>query len=459
MSVPPRFSARLRAWSISLIFVISVLAAASSAQAQLDLNNLIGYAVPTIDEQRYSDVQSAITRFQNGDVRSARELLATAQEKNPELPPPDIILARMYFAANQDERGRATLETAVSNVPNDPEAYIILADLARETQITAADLLYSKAAPLAESLEGNAKRKRNLVMRANAGIAAIAERREDWARAAEHLQRWLQEEPDNAQIYRRLGRAKFIREAYEEAYQDFVKARELDASQPNADVTMGRLYSQQDNAARAKQFMDRALQQDGNNATTLLSYAQWLMENNQLDEAATMLERARQADPEAAETLLFSGIVARLRNNTDAAVDFLERAHLKDPTDFNVINQLALALITLEDAGQRTRANQYAQMNMRNNPQNTEAAVTLAWVYYQMNRRPQAQQVLQAALQGGGLNADSSYFVAKILNDLGRREEAAQLLESALATKAVFVNRSQAQTLADSIKQQAGTGS
>ena len=48
-------------------------------------------------QSRYGDVDEAIKRFINRDVLAARQFLETAKKKDPNLPPVDLLLAKMYF--------------------------------------------------------------------------------------------------------------------------------------------------------------------------------------------------------------------------------------------------------------------------------------------------------------------------------------------------------------------------
>ncbi len=124
-----------RPW-VSRKFIL-ILAAASvwlfgsrPAEAQITVESVIGTAVSNSNDPQYQDVTDALTRFQNGDVDGARDLLERARQKNPKLAPSEVMLARLLVAAGQLALGRAELERAVVAYPNDPEAYLLFAELA-----------------------------------------------------------------------------------------------------------------------------------------------------------------------------------------------------------------------------------------------------------------------------------------------------------------------------------------
>ena len=77
--------------------------------AQLDTRGLIGYAVSDVGP-KYQDVDEAITRYRNRDYEGALQLLARAKQSHPELPPAEVMLAKLHFSAKQTAVGQAALE-------------------------------------------------------------------------------------------------------------------------------------------------------------------------------------------------------------------------------------------------------------------------------------------------------------------------------------------------------------
>lgn len=67
----------------------------SQAAAQITTEVLIGDAV-TDPGTKYADVDEAIKRFNNRDPLGAQQFLEAALRKNPNLPPVDLLLAKMY---------------------------------------------------------------------------------------------------------------------------------------------------------------------------------------------------------------------------------------------------------------------------------------------------------------------------------------------------------------------------
>ena len=80
------------------------------------------------------------------------------KEKDPKLPPAEMMLAQCGSWPTRPP-ARGALEECVKNNPDDPEAYLVLADLAfSDRQVAAAELLFTKAEQLAANFKENAKR-------------------------------------------------------------------------------------------------------------------------------------------------------------------------------------------------------------------------------------------------------------------------------------------------------------
>ncbi len=139
-----------------------ILAGANAARAQLTSQALIGDAVSPDSISRHTDVDEAIKRFLNRDILAAHQFLEAAKKKDPNLPPVDLLVAKMYFLSGNATAGRISLERTALENPDDPEAYLIIADQAMQQGRTIeADALYERALELTAKFSGNAKRKRN----------------------------------------------------------------------------------------------------------------------------------------------------------------------------------------------------------------------------------------------------------------------------------------------------------
>ena len=235
------------AWSI-------VMGGADNARAQtMTTQMIIGDAVDTNNLAKYTDVDEAIKRFINRDVLAARQFLETAKKKDPNLPPVDLMLAKMYFLAGNPVAGRAAIEKTAMDNPDDPEPYLILGDQAMQQGRTIeADALYEKGLEAIAKFNGSSKRKRNFEIRGRAGRAGVAQRRKNWDQAVSDLRALLKIDPENARAHNFLGQTLFMQKQYQEGYNEFEQAKKLDKNQPDPNVATALMYDQLKTPAKAE---------------------------------------------------------------------------------------------------------------------------------------------------------------------------------------------------------------
>ena len=438
---------------LAILFAISAPGSPESF-GQSEVRSLLNDSVTDADPAQYPNVAGAIIRFRNGDVLGAKSLLITASNTHPHLPPGSVMLAQLHFAAQQLDAGRAALEEAIRESPEDPEPYLVMGDFAyRQRWITSAHLAFSRADELSQAYDANEKRKRNLRIRAIAGLTAAAETRENWELAHDHLREWLNLDGENALAHGRLGRVLFEMKDYKSAYAEFQHAHENDPSSLRQEISIALLYeNQEEGSLRAEKLMGLAVQRDPDTLTTRLAVARWELDRENLDAAREQIDAALELDDSSLETHLFSGLLHRFASQHDAAQSEFEWVHLRSPANHTSLNQLALALVAQDDVTKQQRALQFAQIGVRvhadlSQVTGREAAAVYAWVLHRNGRSVEAQRTLQSTLRAGGLTPESTYFVARILNQAGNAHAARQLLENSLQNDSNFPTRAEAEAL------------
>jgi len=407
---------------------------------------------------RHKDVDAAVEKFQAGKLDEARQLLLDAKKKNPELPPGNLMFAQLLFAANQPAAARSAVEQAVADEPKDPEGYLILGDLAFQQQrLTDADLLFSQAFTLTGEYKGNAERQENLLMRSYAGVAAVAEARQQWAAAESQLRAWLKLNPENVVALTRLARTLFKQGQEKEAYKVLQDLYGINAQAGRPEINMAGLFEQAGKRPNARKLVELAVQRDAESSQTRLAAANWALEAGELDMAATNTAEALRLVPKSFEARLMSGLVNRYKRKYAEAEEPLVAAHLQMPLHPAAINQLALVLIEQPDEEKRGLAAQYAEMNARLNsdqaqPVGREAAVTLGWVLMRLGRVVEAERAVQAALSSGSVSADAAFHAASLFHTRGRDDLARPLLKPILDSTVAFPSREDAEKLLASLK-------
>ncbi len=446
-------------WLARASLVFCFLAMPCPVVAQVTLAQLIGPAVEKPDDPRYQAVADAIGEFFQGELENARALLIHAKNKNPELAPADVMFAQLCVAAGEPGAGRTALDQAVNDEPADPEAYLLLGEIAlADSRLTEAELLFQRGYNLCENLGGNERRKSSLTISGSVGLAAVAEIRGRWADVERFARVWIAADENSAPAHERLGVALFMQGQYRDAYQTFQAAFKRDPSRLRPEISMGLLYEQL--AARgqtemhnsARNAMNQAVNDDKDGLSTRLAVTQWALDSCELEIAKTNAQAALRIDPDSFDANYLAGLVARHERDFVAAESAFRTAHLQSPANPAASNQLALALIEQGGEDKTRLALQFAQLAVQGNPDRDsyggrEAALTLSWVLFRLSNTNDALRTARIALSAGSLGGDSGYFAAMIVNDAGHAASATAILKSALAGNRCFPTRADAEAL------------
>jgi tetratricopeptide (TPR) repeat protein len=406
-----------------------------------------GNTSPPADAVRTPEMDEAEALLRAGDIGAARQKLAEAQKKNPRLATPAVIVARWYLANNQTAAGRTELEQVIAALPDEPEPYALLGELAwGDRRIAETELLFREAIARAQTIKNSPARRADVETTAHAGLATVAEARRRWSTARDELAALIKLDEKNPNAHQRLGYALFQLGKPKEALAEFQAA-----ARQNADFTpeiaLATLYEEAGDRENATKWMNAAIKRLPGNAPVRLAVANWELEASRVAKAKLQVEAALKADPKSLDAKILAGGIARLQKDLPAAEHYLEAAHLQSPTSFAASNLLALVLADQDDAAKQARALEFATQNVERHPQNSEAIATLGWAYFRLGRWSDASRNLNQALGTGTLNADGAYFVAKMCERDGRAADARTLLAKALATKRLFAYQQDAEQL------------
>lgn len=398
--------------------------------------------------QEIQEVRDAVIRFRNGDIEGARALLVAACKKHTDLPPADVIMAQLFASVGQLDQAIRSLESALKESPNDPEAFVILGDLEfRGGRLTAAKFLYSQAEQLLKDFKGSARRRKLIFQRMCSGMAGLAEQAQDWATAQKYLEMWLKEDPDNVNALQRLGRVLFQQNKTDEALQQFRAAKKANDQILTPEAIMAQLYEAAGQREEAAKMMVAALNAEPKNLQTRLAAAQWAFDTEQYDQAKAQVEIALKLDPDSFQAKMLAGLVAYFMKDYKAAESFFESAHLQSPGNFAALNNWALALAEQDEEAKKRKAFEVAQIGIRAFGNVAEAWSTYGWVLYRLGRLNEAEQALNRAASTGQISPDTAFYLARVLVDRGQTDRAKELLKQALQTKRPFSKRQEAESL------------
>lgn len=450
---------------IVLLTAVALMACLqSTATAQLTAEALIGDAVPDPKNSKYSDVSEAIKRYGNNDTLGAKQFLESAKRKHDRLPPVNMMLAKMYFLSGKTAAGLQAIEATARESPGDPEPYLLLADQAvNRQQAIQAIALYDKAIELIDKYDSNGRRKRKFVIRARAGRSAVQQRWLDWEAAEADLKVWLKEDPEDANAHNRMGAVQFMLGNERAGFEAFQKAKSFNKDLPSPFVSAASMYQrlaatetdstkQKEYQSRARQSFERAYKESKTDKTTLLTYADWLLKQDDLETAGKVLAAARQSHGGTFQVQLLSGVQAQMTGNAEAAEKYYNQTIALSPGNRDAHNLLSVMLVNSDDKETQARAEAIARLNARLNENSSDANIALAWVLRQTGKAAEAGQAYQKGIRLGTLSADSKLLVAKLLVEQKRPDVARGLLEEALQKEqGIFVNRAEGEALLGSL--------
>jgi len=457
---------------IAVVLLVLVVTACwqQLALGQVTVKNLIGDAVSDIGDE-FKDIESAITLFNRGLVGDAQKLLEAAKEKDSRLAPAEVMMAKLLLSANNGDAARASLENAVKNHPEDPEAFVAFGEIAfGQRRVSDAQALFEKGRALCEKYTRNQKRRRNLQIRCYSGLTAVAESRTQWPKAEAILNEWLKTDPDNTNPYQRLARAQAMQKTKEKlfaAYETYHKLAGVDKDMPIKEISMALMYEQlargdekkgEEFHLVAKNLMSKAEERAADDADTRLAIAQWAIDTGYLDQAKRNVEAALKLDKDSAQTQLLKGLIDRYQGDYAAAEKTFRDASYRTPGAFGPINNLALALVAQGGAEKNKQALEYAQLATRiysdaKQPAGREAAATLAWVLFKQGREAEAERGVIAVAKAGPVSSEANVNMAAILIARNRAKDAYTLLQNVLKTKRPFPQKAKAQKMLDRLLQ------
>jgi tetratricopeptide (TPR) repeat protein len=399
---------------------------------------------------RVEELDRAVASFQRHDYEQALELLNTARQQQPALPPARLMLARLFLADNQLSLGRTHLEQAHVENPDYPGVYLSLGTLAlAEERRTDATVHFERAAALARSGPWAEAQRRFFLIQSHAGRVVAAEGRKDWLGARTALTAWLEVEPKNGKVRQRLARTLLELNQPADALKELEQAARDDPALPPAAVGLAWLYARKGDQKKAAEYMESALNSAPDNPRVRLALAGWLLEQGKAGPAQEHADAAARLGLDSKELQLLRGLIARHLKDPAQAEGHFQAVWQQSPEDFQASNQLALALAEQADRSKQRRALQLAEANVRVYPRSPEALATLGRVYHRLGRLEEAEKALTDAAAKGPVTPETAYYLACVLAVRGRAEAAQRLLKPVLDVSANFLFREEAKELYD----------
>ncbi len=408
---------------------------------------------PSAQKSQSPEIAEAVAKFKANDFDGALKLWKELVKTNADMPPAQVVMASQFFQANMPDRAKAALESAIVDVPNDPEAYLLLgAVVLRDRDLSKAETLFKKAEGLMTAFQGSDKRKNALLPQLHVNLAALAEARGDWAESRKQIEALLKLDPKNAAALQRLAFCFLKQNDVEKALDKLREAAKLDGDLPPPEVLLSQFYQRLNDRKNADKWMAAALAASPKNIKTRLMASQYALDSGKLDEARRQSIAATRLDSESLEAKLLQGEIANYEMNFEGAELFFEAVLKRTPDSLPASNNLALALISQDDKSKQRRALEIAEGNFKKYPKMAQVASTYGIVLYRLGRLDDAEKALAGAVSIRETDPETAYVFARIAADRGHKAEAVRLLGVSLKGVRPFMYRQEAEELLEQLK-------
>ncbi|MBE6425468.1 MAG: hypothetical protein IJD43_12055 [Thermoguttaceae bacterium] len=435
-------------------------------------------AQPEVDPE----LKAAFEDFTALKFADAIAKLDKVRESKPDMAPSQLVLASWLAQVQppQPQAVRQAIEVAVTKHGDDPEAYVILAELNLQNScVTEAETLFEKGASLNANFTGSQKRKSEIQKRILIGQAQVQALRGRNDEAKATLGAVLKLDAENIGALNLLALISFNTEDYASAIAAYTKVREIQptALLPEARIAM---MCQQKNTDEGKklaaQYMKEAISKAETDPQVRIVAARWSLmigktkqAGQQADFAIQLLAKQKEAKADDAfvnnlflEANLLRGIIALYDKDYATAEKFFNVILTESPSNFAATNNLALALCEQDEAKQK-KAVEFAQVNIdRFGNQQPMVFSTAAWVMHKMGRYQEAANLLQRHLQmtNGNMSSDTAYYLAANMNAIADslpaesaeqktniKNQVLEIITKTLENEAPFVMRPEAEAL------------
>ena len=376
---------------------------------------------PIAKQSQMPELKEAAERFQNRDYEGAVKALRAAAKKDPSLPPPHLIMFQWFAGTNSPSGACSALERAAYEMPDDPEAFVIMGDLAvREHRLTEAEMLYEKCRASSQHGRGTPRGVRNCFRGFRAGwpswpspTAIGPKRRNNWKPGW----RWI---PRAFRLCNNSPSACSTKRMFNGALTKLKAAKEFDASQLTPEAILAQFYIQDGDMENAGKWVCAALAVAPKDLKTQLAAAQWAFTNGKVDEAKNHAIVAMQLDPASLEAKIARGTIALFQKDYKAAELYFESAHNQAPTVLMPATTSPWPWQSRRKTQKNNARSPTRKTTSSNIPRNDthlpKPLRSYGWVMYKVGRHEDAEKCLRtAASSGSAISTETAYHLARVL--------------------------------------------
>ena len=409
-----------------------------------------------INPETETQYKAAFGKFQRSDVAGALDDLRRIAANDPKMIPPRLILAQWYTNLKNPSAVRLSLEKAVEESPDDPEAYILLAENGlRQGEWAAADLLLRRAEELLNDgrVWANPSRKDRLAVLQLKNDVVLNQARENWREMQRCLGELWKRGEKTPETCRLIGVSYFHLGEPAKARQWFAQAHKMSPeTEFSADLMMARLGLATGDRAAAQEALEAARKNEPDAPEVLNLSLVIALDAGEMNRVKALADKLESADPANPATLKTCGIASLYLEDYPRAEALFTEALRLQPGNPEMVNGLVLALCEQNDAEKTRQAVRHATENLQRQGRNPEYMATLGWALYKAGQREQALSLLQQSAAEGRLSSQTAYYLAEVLRAGGQTDDARELLNASVSGGAPFTKQAAAQNLLRHLK-------
>jgi tetratricopeptide (TPR) repeat protein len=395
-----------------------------------------------------TELSAALESFRTGNVTKLKLDLEAYKKSDASLPHPDVMLARLLMANGQWPDALATLETYLTTVPTDAEAHKCFAEIAMISgRWTDAWLQLEKAYGLVDGMSFTDKRKRDFLIELVRLRGEVAEQRKDYPVAKKLFETLKKLQPNDGAPDWALGRLKVSEGDIDGGFELLKQGRKIDSTLPQPELAIALDLMRRGDVEKAEAwFVAGTKNKESSGVANWFQYLQFLIELDRAEDAEKLFADIPQEFLSQRDFRLANAVIQRHLKKLPEAERILSELHQSNPSDLDAGDHLALVLIESEDEGKRARAEQIAEANLRQSPNNERIAATVAWVKYRTGSTDVADNILGQLVHAGRISSQTAYYTAQVLKSLGKPAEAKQFLQIAATAPGSFPQKRDAIT-------------
>lgn len=324
---------------------------------------------------------------QRGDMSTLSDLAGTTIAAAPRFAGGYLWRATVELHQNSPDKAEADLKTAISDAPQNPQAYLMLGEL------RFAQKRYPEGATLLEEalqLDPNAL----AALRELIGYDLLQKQP---ARALARLNAQIAKSPANSGLYDLLAQ----------------------------------LQIQNKNLDQASATAQKALEMNPNDGEAVILYAQLQVQRGQVQNAENVWQQWLKAHPNDAGAIAILGTLEDARGDWWQAENYYKQALQLKPGMPVAANNLAYLM--LEHGGNVDVALTLAQTARQGMPNSPTTADTLAWAYYSNGTYGFARDLLESAVKVDPKDADMQYHLGMVCAKMHDKADAEMHLKKAVS--------------------------